>query len=48
VSEQIPYADPLPAVLAHDEVERLLKVLTDLNMWTASALGPSDAVLVMR
>ena len=38
VSERIPYArrsDPLPAVLARDEVERLLKAVTDLNMRTA-------------
>jgi integrase len=38
VPEQIPYArraDPLPAVLARDEVERLLKAVTDLQMRTA-------------
>jgi site-specific recombinase XerD len=38
VSEQIPYArrtDPLPAVLARDEVERFLKAVTDLKMRTA-------------
>ena len=38
VSEQIPYArraDPLPAVLARDEVERFLKAVTDLQMRTA-------------
>lgn len=38
VSEQIPYArraDPLPAVLARDEVARFLKAATDLKMRTA-------------
>jgi integrase/recombinase XerD len=38
VSEQIPYArraDPLPAVLARDEVERLLRAVTDFQMRTA-------------
>jgi site-specific recombinase XerD len=38
VSDQIPYAlraDPLPAVLARDEVEHLLKAVTDLQMRTA-------------
>ena len=38
VPEQIPYArraDPLPAVLARDEVEHLLKAVTDLQMRTA-------------
>jgi len=38
VSEHIPYArraDPLPAVLARDEVERFLKAVTDLKMRTA-------------
>jgi site-specific recombinase XerD len=38
VSEQIPYArraDPLPAVLARDEVERFLKAVPDLKMRTA-------------
>jgi len=38
VSEQIPYArrtDPLPAVLARDEVERFLKAVADLKMRTA-------------
>jgi integrase/recombinase XerD len=38
VSEQIPYArraDPLPAVLARDEVVRFLKAVTDIKMRTA-------------
>jgi site-specific recombinase XerD len=38
VSENIPYArraDPLPAVLARDEVERFLKVVPNLKMRTA-------------
>ncbi len=38
VSEQIPYArraDPLPAVLARDEVERFLKAVPNLKMRTA-------------
>jgi integrase/recombinase XerD len=38
VSEHIPYArraDPLPAVLARDEVERFLKAVPDLKMRTA-------------
>ena len=38
VSEQIAYArraDPLLAVLARDQVERLLRAVTDLQMRTA-------------
>jgi len=53
VSEQIPYArraDPLPAVLARDEVVRLLKAVPDLRMRTlfitiyAAGLRVSEAV----
>jgi len=53
VSEQIPYArreDPLPAVLARDEVVRFLKAATDLQMRTtfiaiyAAGLHVSEAV----
>ncbi len=38
VTENIPYArraDPLPAVLARDEVERFLKAVPNLKMRTA-------------
>jgi site-specific recombinase XerD len=53
VSEQIPYArrsDPLPAVLARDEVVRFLKAVSDLRMRTlfitiyAAGLRVSEAV----